>query len=681
MAEEPRRLFKTISLEERLKASEYNQLPNALPKSNPPQGSPQIRESRLPDNKNTQSPEVNRIPLSQDPQGSPEVQGTPTSQNKDSEEINLPKSQLTLPKEGIVLKSAIAIDDKQAIILKTLVDSPQAQIPPPQTFDTTPLLNSSRPVGRTQFASKINLEDRLAQSNITNTTHLPQYFLTDLYTGYLTISPFSTLAIEDSQNIGQVPLSIGANVILEGLINFIDLTIPNLSEPSSENQTLLSQGTFVENNTFKSVAQTQEPLSENTILVAQGTFISNNIANSFSEVVDAIPTVEINQGSIDLPIFDVAVVQGISPDIPTPPSENTIASFQGLVIENSQIQGSAITLDLLAYEADRALAFGSPRIKHGTTVLVLSEFLASKEKSVNTPLAFHGTTEISFEPFVPALENSPVVELAVQQFLENRTLAINNPIALHGAVVPNLLEFNPNDKPAQSPAINTAPPTPNPALIPPEYSAIVGLGNSYNQGRPTGDSALENTAPNVQARVSPAADPRKDIDDPSSDTDLLTITITPEGGSPIKVKAYLTAFSDGITANWNDISYIGRQDTLKQFTGATRAVSFAVLMPSFTSADITNNLNKLEKIISATVVGSFNPGAVYLTAPLARLRIGGLINSYVAFSSVKWDFDPAEATFDIDRGLPHLLKVSFDCAVLSTSKDRLLNGAEGNYFA
>ena len=73
MAEEPRRLFKTISLEERLKASEYNQLPNALPKSNPPQGSPQIRESRLPDNKNTQSPEVNRIPLSQDPQGSPEL--------------------------------------------------------------------------------------------------------------------------------------------------------------------------------------------------------------------------------------------------------------------------------------------------------------------------------------------------------------------------------------------------------------------------------------------------------------------------------------------------------------------------------------------------------------------------------------------------------------------------------
>jgi hypothetical protein len=319
-----------------------------------------------------------------------------------------------------------------------------------------------------------------------------------------------------------------------------------------------------------------------------------------------------------------------------------------LIFDTIQLSNSPTpTLNVLGYQADRALAFGSPRIKHGTTILV------------------------------------------VQQYLENRTQAVNDPISIHGAVVANPFTLNENDKLAQSPAIDTAPPTPNPALIPPEYSAIVGLGNSYNQGRPTGESVLENTAPSVQASTSPAADPRKDLDDPSSDTDLLTITITPEGTrfpSPIRIKAYLTAFSDGMTANWNDLKYVGRQDTLKQFTGVTRAVSFAVLMPSFNAADVTNNLNKLERIINATVVGSFNPGDNYLTGPLARLRIGGLINSYVAFSSVKWDFDPAEATFEIDpespaRGLPHLLKVSFDCAVLSTSEGRLLNGAEGNYFA
>ena len=645
MAEEPRKLFKTISLEERLASSEYNKLPNKLPASSNTQGSPQINKSAEP-------------------------------QDKNSDNINIPQSQLTLPKEGIVLKGVIGVEDKQPIILKTLVQSPQALLSPPRLFDTTPLLDSTRPLARTLFASSISLQDRLKQSSVTNTTHLPQYFLTDLYTGYLTISPFSTLAISDTQDIGAL-----ANPISELTILTRQDAQVTLDGRKSENLVLLEQGTIVQNNTYKSLTLPEDVPSQDTILVAQGTFISNNIANSFSNIVESIPTANINQGAIELPIYEVAINQGITLDETTPIGELEIGALQGLFIDNNQIQGSVIginenfqtfqltdsptpnislifdtiqlsnsptpTLNVLGYQADRALAFGSPRIKHGTTILV------------------------------------------VQQYLENRTQAVNDPISIHGAVVANPFTLNENDKLAQSPAIDTAPPTPNPALIPPEYSAIVGLGNSYNQGRPTGESVLENTAPSVQASTSPAADPRKDLDDPSSDTDLLTITITPEGTrfpSPIRIKAYLTAFSDGMTANWNDLKYVGRQDTLKQFTGVTRAVSFAVLMPSFNAADVTNNLNKLERIINATVVGSFNPGDNYLTGPLARLRIGGLINSYVAFSSVKWDFDPAEATFEIDpespaRGLPHLLKVSFDCAVLSTSEGRLLNGAEGNYFA
>jgi hypothetical protein len=645
MAEEPRKLFKTISLEERLASSEYNRLPNKLPASSNTQGSPQINKSAEP-------------------------------QDKNSDNINIPQSQLTLPKEGIVLKGVIGVEDKQPIILKTLIQSPQALLSPPRPFDTTPLLNSTKPLARTLFASSISLQDRLKQSSVTNTTHLPQYFLTDLYTGYLTISPFSTLAISDTQDIGAL-----ANPISELTILTRQDAQVTLDGRKSENLVLLEQGTIVQNNTYKSLTLPEDVPSQDTILVAQGTFISNNIANSFSNIVESIPTANINQGAIELPIYEVAINQGITLDETTPIGELEIGALQGLFIDNNQIQGSVIginesfqtfqltdsptpnislifdtiqlsnsptpTLNVLGYQADRALAFGSPRIKHGTTILV------------------------------------------VQQYLENRTQAVNDPISIHGAVVANPFTLNENDKLAQSPAIDTAPPTPNPALIPPEYSAIVGLGNSYNQGRPTGESVLENTAPSVQASTSPAADPRKDLDDPSSDTDLLTITITPEGTrfpSPIRIKAYLTAFSDGMTANWNDLKYVGRQDTLKQFTGVTRAVSFAVLMPSFNAADVTNNLNKLERIINATVVGSFNPGDNYLTGPLARLRIGGLINSYVAFSSVKWDFDPAEATFEIDpespaRGLPHLLKVSFDCAVLSTSEGRLLNGAEGNYFA
>jgi hypothetical protein len=728
---EPRRLFKTISLEERLAASEYNKLPDSNPTSNPPQGSPQVNESETPQDKQTQSPEVNlsstpqdkqtqspevgSIPLSNEAQGSPEVQGIPTSQNKDSDDINLPKSQLTQPKEGIVLKSALDIPDKDAIILKTLADSPQAQIPPPSPFDTTPLLNSSRPTGQTQFASSISLEDRLdqssvttlrdrlEQSDVTSTRHLPQYFLTDLYTGYLVIAPFITLKIEDTQDIGQVPLAIASNTILEGLLNFIELDNPNGNqEPSSEQSVLVSQGTFISNDIPQSLSITEEPLSENTILVAQGTFISNNVANSFSEVVDAIPTAQIDQGTVDLPVFNVAVVQGEDIDIPEPPGEITIASLQGMVIDNNAIDGSAITLDLIAYETDRALAFGSPQVKHGTTVLVLTEFLASKEASVNTPLAFHGSTEINVEPFTPVLESSPIQALAVQRYLESRTAAINSPIQVHGAVVPTPVQIDPAAIETQGVAVQPNPPGEILANIPlpPEIQGVGGF--TYNDGNPTGFSGIIGQADFVNAPTTPytpggsntsgvSAAPlgtnnisRSKIpgqEDTNNHKDFIKIKITSvRDNKTIQLKSFLNSYSDGMTANWSDIQYIGRQDTLKYFTGATRAISFAVSMPAFNKDEQQIMMKKLEQVISMTSVAGFEPGAKYLTAPLCKLRVGGLIDAYVAFGSVKWEFDPAEASFDLDTELPMMFKVSFDGAVLSTNKGKLLNAADGGYF-
>ena len=97
MADEPRKLFKTISLEERLASSEYSRLPNKLPAYNNTQGSPQINKSAEP-------------------------------QDKNSNGINLPQSQLTLPKEGIVLKGVVNAENKQPIILKTFENLKKVEI-------------------------------------------------------------------------------------------------------------------------------------------------------------------------------------------------------------------------------------------------------------------------------------------------------------------------------------------------------------------------------------------------------------------------------------------------------------------------------------------------------------------------------------------------------------------------
>ena len=55
-----------------------------------------------------------------------------------------------------------------------------------------------------------------------------------------------------------------------------------------------------------------------------------------------------------------------------------------------------------------------------------------------------------------------------------------------------------------------------------------------------------------------------------------------------------------------------------------------------------------------------------MTAPLCRLTVGKwFVNELVAFSSLKYDIDLGDATWDIDgTGIPHVITVGLDFTVL-----------------
>jgi hypothetical protein len=675
MEEGPRKLFKTISLVDRLKGSVYDTI---LP-------SPPVKDKS--------------------------VEGQVV--------LKSVETQLNTPKKGVALDGIPSVQSKEPIILKTLLDSPSAQLPTPSRFTTNSLNISNTPPIKVQFADNISLEDRLNQSKVTETKHLPKYFLSDTYTGYLTISPFFTPALEDTQQLASGELDDPSAV------NHFDLQIPRsgnpevqLDTPNSETATLQLQGTFISNNVFESISQIKEPLGDTATLTTQGVYIINNSPNTFVETVDSIPTAQINQGSIELPIYEAAIDQGVALDLVDPPSLIEIASLQGLYINNGVVAGSLQQLEIIGYETDRALAFGSPAIKHGAASLVLSEFEANKNNSIENPLTVHGSTELSvigYETDRALAFGSPAIkhgaaQLAVTRYLENRTEAINTPILLHGESI--LKAGLPTaDKQPTTPAINTigyqADGQPSP-------TDVGGIGvRTYNDGDPEGDGALQiapdNRPEDIKATanynsiaygsigtkfnppkkransegVSPfAAEEGAKKPDASNLTDFIDLKFTPEGGTAIQFRAYLTSFSDGITANWNDIQYVGRIDTLKQYKGTTRAMSLSFLLPAFSKEDVEVNMKKLEALIGATVVGTFGAKDNFVSSPLVKIRVGGLINSYCAVSTVKWDFDPAEATFDIDPEvqMPHMFKITVDAAVLGTSEDKLLNGADGNYF-
>jgi len=136
------KLFKTISLEDRLRGSSYNELPHAPNPVN--QGS---------------------IDLKQVDKGE-----------------KLPTAQLKLTPRR---------DEANSQILKlTLVDRLTKSIEPLKVMSTKPISQIARPFVNTKFRSAISLENRLKQTTLGSTAHLPQFFLSDIFTDYITIKPF-----------------------------------------------------------------------------------------------------------------------------------------------------------------------------------------------------------------------------------------------------------------------------------------------------------------------------------------------------------------------------------------------------------------------------------------------------------------------------------------------------------
>ena len=142
----------------------------------------------------------------------------------------------------------------------------------------------------------------------------------------------------------------------------------------------------------------------------------------------------------------------------------------------------------------------------------------------------------------------------------------------------------------------------------------------------------------------------------------LKIVISGPNGS-VSFPAYLTSLTDGMTPTWNDLQYVGRQETFKTFKGVTRAGSVGFKVVSLNAAEATSNKAKLNSLMGITSVGV--GGGTYVTAPLCTLTVGKwFANKTVTFNSCKFDIDLADATWDINQGMPHVVNVSLDFAVI-----------------
>jgi len=653
------KLFKAISLVERLKLSSYGELP-AQPLTKINQGSVDQIQTSL----------TNR-----------------SSTNLKTIEI---KSTSSLVGDKTTTKNTTR---KPTVII--------GQTPERKNILPATSSNLVLPIIKLGFASTIQLADRLEQSpNSQTTNHLPHYFLSDLFTGYLTIKPFGvydhTLAFSLPNGFYKAPEFISKS-------NKVGITpAPYVFD------SLLRQGTIFSNGSYVSI--TNPTRTRTTVTISQGVSIINGVAVSSTQITlgSSLREIEINQGLRSIATGLTSVVKLDTPKSKVPQGGINITQavsplitrlLQGIKKTNTGIDESFIktqqvpsTLKLqskpstiqkpdfsiLVFNQGTVILqnvdFKTQKFKQGTGAIQVTAFEASRALSILLPRIKHGSATIPIKDFTSIKFDGQLIEVAQgvdwfaanQQILEQSegggipqsSLLHKQNIAIHRLLTEQL-----SDEAASE-------------LI---RSTIVGKSNT-SQGnvrkfKPKDPTTTFKLSQQTQFITNIKTSPKNkslNVKPDGVGSDFVNLKI-----NGIQFKALITSFSDSWSPSWTDQTYVGRQDTLKVFKGVTRSVSLGFKVVAWSS--VADMYTRLEKLIKTTVVGS--PEASYIVAPLTKITVGSLFkNTVCACTSLKYDFNPSEYSWDIDVQRPMIVDVSMDFAILKSNNNQMFNAKTNTYF-
>jgi len=303
--------------------------------------------------------------------------------------------------ESILLKSLPSAQEKNSIILKSIKGN----------IDVT----KKAPTISLVFRSPIGLVDRIKQPHTKPIAQSPAIGLSDLYNNLIKITPFGIL-----NQISKVVVKPATTMLSQGL-SYITVNIPSYDS-------LLLQGTFFNSGAYYSnivpiISITSQQLSQGvtqtlstpvltaSVLLAQGTTLQGG---SITTIQPSSSTNTIllkygtywflNQLQITRPLDFITqsedvklqkprnLIKLVNVEIYAP---NKVLKQGTINIRNRfptrfQPKREGPILRLAVFAADRALAFFSPRVKHGSADLSKSE--TSKGYFTKAGILFSGNT-------------------------------------------------------------------------------------------------------------------------------------------------------------------------------------------------------------------------------------------------------------------------------------------------
>ena len=303
--------------------------------------------------------------------------------------------------ESILLKSLPSAQEKNSIILKSIKGN----------IDVT----KKAPTISLVFRSPIGLVDRIKQPHTKPIAQSPAIGLSDFYNNFIKITPFGIL-----NQISKVVVKPATTILSQGL-SYITVNVPSYDS-------LLLQGTFFNSGAYYSnivpiISITSQQLSQGvtqtlstpvltaSVLLAQGTTLQGG---SITTVQPSSSTNVIllkygnywflNQLQITRPLEFLTqskdfklqkprnLLKLVNVEIYAP---NKILKQGTIKIRNNfptrfQPKREGPILRLAGFAADRALAYYSPRVKHGSADLSKSE--TSKGYFTKAGILFSGNT-------------------------------------------------------------------------------------------------------------------------------------------------------------------------------------------------------------------------------------------------------------------------------------------------
>lgn len=537
---------------------------------------------------------------------------------------------------------------------------------------------------RTRFRTGISLKDRFNQPNLGSTTHLAQYILSDQNTGYLSINPSSTIAL-------QVP------------------ALPRFEQPQIEQgSTAVTRFTFEP----QQGGQLPRPIG---FTPEQGSTIPTPIG--FTP----------NQGHITVGQFEFTPTQGeTSPTVPqfTPEQGGVTSTVFEFEPTQGQTDAEPITFvptqgqtDVEPFDFDPQQGETSPNLflfepQQGSTDPTPIEVTPEQGGTTPTPIGFtpdQGSTTptpIGFTPEQGSTAPQPFVFnptrdapiLNVLRYEADRLLALTLPRVKHGSETIIPFDFEPTTR------------VPREVSPPPQtdigtQASALEASDPYKSSGDVGGVGKYRTLAYGELQRAPRATLNPIINtgtvstqgaqDVTFDSDFVDLII-----NDIRFRAYITSFSDNLQASWNDLQYIGRQDVLKTFKSVTRTVSLGFKTAAFTKSDLAAMYQKLSNLANKSVTGRISEN--YIVAPFTTITIGKwFVKSPCVVNSIKFDTQPTEYSWDVgstrqrfngvetppspspeglsdeeadSRQLPMIVDVSLDLAMLGDARGNTWQG-------